>query len=145
MIIRWSPGVNPKVGHYVGTIYNDVTAGTANGTNGGGDTGPIPSQTISPASSIVAINDTAVFTSNLPAIWTADIGSIVAAADSLSATFTAPASPTTGTVTATNMSDPGNIATAPVRVTKSGPVGSGAPDVYGMTPGGKVGRSIVGV
>lgn len=139
MIIRWSHGVLPQVGHYNGTIFNQSTGGTANGTNGGGSTNPPTSQTIDPFAPNVAINSTQVFTTNLPATWTSSIGSIVAAADGLSATLTAPGSPISGTVTATNINDPGNSASSPVVVTTLGPTGI-AGDIVPPSP---VGRSII--
>lgn len=73
-------------------------------------------QTVVPDTYGVNVNGTANFTANQPAVWTTDIGSIVAAPDGLSATFTAPATPGTATITATNENDPSDTATAQVAV-----------------------------
>ncbi len=96
-------------------------------------------QTIDPVAPVVVVNGTIVFTTNLPANWTATGGSIVAAADGLSATFTAPGAPAIITVTATNQADPGNTASTPVTVTSFGPLAQGD-----FVPQGPAARSIVG-
>lgn len=73
-------------------------------------------QAITPPSTVVVVLGTAVFTTNLPGVWTTDVGSIVAAGDGLSATLTAQAGEGLGSVTVTNQNDPGNTANAPVAV-----------------------------
>lgn len=121
MIIRYSAGVRQEVGHYVGTIFNSIAGGWPGGVPSPGTV----SETINPASLTIAVNGSATFTANLPANWTATHGSLVVAGNHLSAVYTAPGSPTLDTVTATNMNDPGNLASAPVNVTTSGPTSAG--------------------
>ena len=36
MIIAWVPGVKPTSYNYVGTVFTQITGGTASGTGGGG-------------------------------------------------------------------------------------------------------------
>lgn len=138
MILRYSPGIRPEVGHYVGVIFNYVTGGIASGTNAGGGTGTIGSQTISPASPVVGVGGTVTFTTNYPAAFTAPSGSFVVAADSLSAVWTAPNSTGNVLITITNLNDPGNVATTTAEVTTFGPL-----TVGDIVPGGPVGRSII--
>lgn len=120
MIIRYSPGVRSEVGHYVGTIFNSFAGGWPGGVPTPGET-----QTLNVSSLTIASSGTFVFTTNYPASWTSSIGSIVAAANGLSATFTAPSGTTTGTVTATNLDNPGLVASASVNVTPGGPSSTG--------------------
>jgi hypothetical protein len=101
-------------------------------------------QTISPSSLVIVVTGTQVFTTNLPAIWTATSGSIVAAADGLSATYTAPGSPGSATVTATNENDPGDVANSLVTFSGFGPLTSGD-GVIGSWPGVMAGRSMIRV
>lgn len=42
MIIAWVPGVIPNSYNYVGTVFTQLTGGTASGTSGGGGTPGTP-------------------------------------------------------------------------------------------------------
>ena len=59
MIIAWVPGVIPTSYNYVGTVFTQLTGGTASGTSGGGGTPGTPTydlagQTVSTETSVVS-------------------------------------------------------------------------------------------
>ncbi len=97
-------------------------------------------QTIAPIDPIVGTGVNVTFTTNLPGVWTASGGSIVPAADGLSAVWTSPGSPGNYTITVTNEDDPGNVASTVAHVSGSG----GGPGKGDIVPPQGVGRSIVG-
>lgn len=74
-----------------------------------------PTQTITPARLTIAVNGTYTFTTNEPAVWSTTGGSLVVAADQLSAVFTAPAAPASIQITVVGITS-GSSAVAFVEV-----------------------------
>ena len=99
MQLGYAPGSLPSVGIYTTPFFAAFVQ-----------------QTINPPALVIQVNGSQVFTTNLPAVWTVVNGTIVAAPDGLSATYTAPGSTGSDTVTATNEIDPSNFASAPVTI-----------------------------
>ena len=93
---------------------------------------------VSPYGPIVDPSATVVFTASVASSWSVSSGSLVVAGDNLSATWTAPGTPGTATLTVTDLSNPGNKITDPITISSTGPPSQG--DIVPST----VGRSIIG-
>lgn len=107
-------------------------------TQGYGPAAPI-TIVLSPYAPVVAVLSVTHVTTNIAANWVlSGGGSLVVAPDGLSADYTAPGSPATPTLTATDQTDPGNTASTPIFVTSFGPLTQGE-----IVPPNSVGRSVV--
>lgn len=92
-------------------------------------------QTVVPETYGINVNASTVFTANQPAHWSATSGTIVPSADSLTATYTAPGTPGSATITATNENDPADIATALIQFVSAPSPTSNTVQVYGPDSG----------